>query len=122
MAFRAKIEAGEVEVLGRDPDAGPVVLERRFRSHTGQDRVEERASHDAGWHGSVMLRKMLGERRFDFAKSLYAVRDALLPIVGNNPSAVVLDFYAEFGNDSPCRHAVESARRRPTAYRFCHEQ
>jgi adenine-specific DNA-methyltransferase len=105
--IRAKIETGEVEVLGRDPDAGPVVLERRL-DLTRAKTVWKRASHDAGWHGSVMLRKMLGERRFDFPKSLYAVRDALLPIVGNNPSAVVLDFFAGSGTTA---HAVALLNR-----------
>jgi adenine-specific DNA-methyltransferase len=65
--------------------------------------VWKRARHDAGWHGSVVLRKLLNARSFDFPKSLYAVRDALEPVVGTKPDALVLDFFAGSGTTA---HAV----------------
>lgn len=44
-----------------------------------------------------MLTRILGKRRFDFPKSLYAVRDTLLPIVKENPDALIVDFFAGSG-------------------------
>ena len=54
--------------------------------------------HDAGTHGTTMLHQILGRRdAFPFAKSLYAVRDTLLTVVGDRPNALVLDFFAGSG-------------------------
>lgn len=54
--------------------------------------------HDAGTHGTSMLHQILGKRdAFPFPKSLYAVRDALLTVVGNRPNALILDFFAGSG-------------------------
>ena len=99
---RNKIESGEVKVNGREGGDGPVVLERT-QDLTRAKTVWKRARHDAGWHGSVLLRKLLGERPFDFPKSLYAVRDTLLPLLASKPDAVVLDFFAGSGTTA---HAV----------------
>jgi adenine-specific DNA-methyltransferase len=104
---RAKIASGEVAIVGHDGSSGSVVLERQ-RDLTRAKTVWKRARHDAGWHGSVLLRKLLGARLFDFPKSLYAVRDALLPVIGNNPDALVLDFFAGSGTTA---HAVALLNR-----------
>lgn len=54
--------------------------------------------HDAGTHGTSMLHKILGRRdAFPFPKSLYAVRDTLLTVVGDRPNALILDFFAGSG-------------------------
>lgn len=54
--------------------------------------------HDAGTHGTSMLHQILGRRdAFPFPKSLYAVRDTLLTVVGQRPNALVLDFFAGSG-------------------------
>jgi hypothetical protein len=55
---RTKIGSGEIEVVGRDPDDGPVRLERKI-DLTRAKTVWKRARHDAGWHGS-----RLGPARF----------------------------------------------------------
>jgi adenine-specific DNA-methyltransferase len=60
--------------------------------------------HDAGTHGTTLLHHLLGKRNaFPFPKSLYAVRDALLTVVAQRPTAVVLDFFAGSGTTA---HAV----------------
>lgn len=54
--------------------------------------------HDAGTHGTSMLHQILGRRdAFPFPKSLYAVRDTLLTVVGQRPNALILDFFAGSG-------------------------
>jgi adenine-specific DNA-methyltransferase len=47
--------------------------------------------HDAGAGGSDVLTAFLGERRFAFPKSVYAVQDALSAVVRSNPNALILD-------------------------------
>ena len=66
--------------------------------------VWHRSRHDAGAHGTDMLRALLGTGRpFPFPKSLYAVEDALRIAVGSSPDAVILDFFAGSGTTA---HAV----------------
>jgi adenine-specific DNA-methyltransferase len=93
---RRKIESGEVVVSGADPVSGSAKL-ARTRDLTRAKTVWKRARHDAGWHGAVVLRDMLGDRVFDFPKSIYAVRDALQPLLCSRPDALVLDFFAGSG-------------------------
>lgn len=51
--------------------------------------------HDAGTHGTTLLHKILGRRNaFPFPKSIHAVRDTLVTVVGNRPNALILDFFA----------------------------
>jgi adenine-specific DNA-methyltransferase len=62
-----------------------------------------KVSHDAGWHGSRLLDRFLPGRSFPFAKSLYAVRDALRFFVAEKPNAVIVDFFSGSGTTA---HAV----------------
>jgi adenine-specific DNA-methyltransferase len=104
---RSKIESGEIAVRGYDDVSGSALLELQadlIRAKT----VWKRARHDAGWHGSVVLRKLLNARLFDFPKSLYAVRDALEPVIGNKRDALVIDFFAGSGTTA---HAVALLNR-----------
>jgi adenine-specific DNA-methyltransferase len=109
---RTKIEAGEIAVVGRDP-AGSVVLERQL-DLTRAKTVWKRARHDAGWHGAVVLRSLLGARVFDFPKSIYAVRDALAPILKRKRNAVVVDFFAGSGTTA---HALALLNRSDDGHR-----
>jgi len=103
---RSKIDSTEIAIVGYDP-SGSAILERQ-RDLTRAKTVWKRARHDAGWHGSVVLRRLLGDRVFDFPKSLYAVRDALAPIIGTIPDATVVDFFAGSGTTA---HAVTLLNR-----------
>ena len=61
------------------------------------------SSHDAGANGTNLTKKLLGDKRFTFPKSLYAVEDALRFFVKDKPDAVILDFFAGSGTTA---HAV----------------
>lgn len=104
---RTKIEAGEIAVVGHDVISGAAILQMK-RDLTRGKTVWKRARHDAGWHGSVVLRKLLNARVFDFPKSIYAVRDALQPVIGHKRDAVVVDFFAGSGTTA---HAVALLNR-----------
>jgi adenine-specific DNA-methyltransferase len=60
--------------------------------------VWHRTTHDAGAYGTGLLRAFLTQgRKFPFPKSLYVVRDALAAVVGANPNALIVDFFAGSG-------------------------
>lgn len=90
---QAKIRKNEIPVQGRDPDNGPYILGDAQRLVVPKT-VWKRARHDAGKWGSRTIRELLGNVSFDYAKSPYAVLDALAVVVGDRPDALILDFFA----------------------------
>ncbi len=97
---RARIERGEIKVVGHDPITKSVNLE--YSGNEAKRRniktVWHRGTHDSGIYGSSVLRSILGgESKFSFPKSIYAVRDALAAVVRDNPNALILDFFAGSG-------------------------
>lgn len=94
-----KVKNGELIVVGREWENGPVILE--YAVDAGESKraktVWNRTLHDAGTYGSTLLQKIVGNRAFDFPKSLYAVRDVLAVATGLNKSALIVDFFAGSG-------------------------
>ena len=96
----SEIERGELTITGYEWERGPAILEYADQEQSAGMRAKtvwHRTQHDAGTYGSSLLRSMLGARSFEFPKSLYAVRDTLATVVGNNPTALVVDFFAGSG-------------------------
>jgi adenine-specific DNA-methyltransferase len=97
---RARIEKGEIVIVGKNSISGHVEL--AYSSSTARQRsiktVWNRGLHDSGIYGSSVLRSVLGEgTTFPFPKSIYTVRDTLLALVRNKPNAIILDFFAGSG-------------------------
>lgn len=94
-----KVKNGQLRVVGRIWENGPVILE--YADDVGESKraktVWNRTLHDAGTYGSTLLQTIVGNRAFDFPKSLYAVRDVLAVTVGENKSALIVDFFAGSG-------------------------
>jgi len=109
------IKDGQIEVVGRDPD-GAVQGVYRERKGVIPKRVWNKASHNAENGGSLVLSKLIPERRFPFPKSLYAVEDALRFFVINKPEAVVLDFFSGSGTAA---HAVMRLNKQDGVKRQC---
>lgn len=78
--------------------------------------VWNQTSHFARDHGSNLLKTILGEKRFDFPKSLFAVEDTLRFVVSNKPRAIILDFFAGSGTTA---HAVMRLNRQDAGRRQC---
>ena len=92
---RRQIDEGAIRIVGRDADSGAVTVEYTEGQQRSIKTVWHRATHDAGTYGSSLLRNILGEGgRFAFPKSIYAVRDAVAAVVGNQPNALLVDFFA----------------------------
>jgi adenine-specific DNA-methyltransferase len=109
------IQDGRIEVTGRDPD-GSVQAVYRERKGVIPKRVWNMPSHNAENGGSLVLSKLLPDRRFPFPKSLYAVEDALRFFVMNKPEAIILDFFSGSGTTS---HAVMRLNRQDGGRRQC---
>lgn len=72
--------------------------------------------HNASSFGTLVLKKVLGEKRFDFPKSLYAVHDTIRFFVANKPNALILDFFAGSGTTL---HAVNLLNKEDGGHRRC---
>lgn len=75
-----------------------------------------KTSHEAGWHGTRLLSRFIPGVDFDYAKSLYAVEDALRFFVKNNPDATILDFFSGSGTTA---HAVMRLNKQDGGRRQC---
>lgn len=72
--------------------------------------------HNASSYGTLTLKKIIGEKRFDFPKSLYAVHDTLRFFIANKHNALVLDFFAGSGTTL---HAVNLLNKEDGGNRRC---
>lgn len=73
-------------------------------------------THNSQAHGSVLLKKIIGENDFPYPKSLYAVRDALRFFVADKPDALIIDFFAGSGTTV---HAVNLLNAEDGGHRRC---
>ncbi|MCZ7550761.1 MAG: site-specific DNA-methyltransferase [Anaerolineales bacterium] len=71
--------------------------------------------YDANIYGTQLLKEILG-REFPFPKSLYNVKECLYATVGQNKTAIVLDFFAGSGTTA---HAVMELNRDDNGNRQC---
>lgn len=74
------------------------------------------STHDATQYDSRLLGNILGNKRFTFPKSLYAVKDALRFCTANKPDALILDFFAGSGTTM---HAVNLLNAEDGGHRRC---
>jgi adenine-specific DNA-methyltransferase len=102
-----KLRTGELKSVGREAD-GRIVVEPARGLTRRAKTVWNRESHDASAYGTALLTKFIGDRKFPFPKSLYAVEDTLRFFVKSKPNAVVLDF---FGGSGTTAHAVARLNR-----------
>jgi adenine-specific DNA-methyltransferase len=97
------IENGTFVVTGRSEEGALELSLGERKKAVAPRTVWSLTSHFARDHGSHLLRRLIGERRFPFPKALYAVEDTLRFVVGDKPNAIVLDFFAGSGTTA---HAV----------------
>ena len=110
------------QIEGRAEDGSLIA----FRSsEKGTPNSEERVpptqwhvkSHNASENGSAMINSLLGRlRAFDYAKSLYAVEDALRFFISDKREAIILDFFAGSGTTA---HAVMRLNKQDNGRRQC---
>lgn len=109
-----KVESGIYEISGYRED-GSVISDTEIHAIIPgtQWRI---AAHDASRHGTNLLTTILGEKRFSYPKSLYAVLDCLRFVVANKPNALIVDFFAGSGTTL---HAVNLLNAEDGGQRRC---
>jgi adenine-specific DNA-methyltransferase len=112
----AAIESGQLEVAGRMEDGALIVRYANGSRAAAPRTLWNMTSHDAGSHGTSLLRSIMPDRRFPFPKSLYAVEDALRFFTKDRPDAIVLDFFSGSGTTA---HAVMRLNRQDGGRRQC---
>lgn len=110
------IEEGVIEVTGRDANGSLQTVYAEGSRSTAPKTIWNMTSHDAGSHGTNIIRTLLPGRRFPFPKSLYAVEDALRFFVASKPEAIILDFFSGSGTSA---HAVMRLNRQDGGHRQC---
>ena len=111
----AQIKSGDIKVAGNDPVTGSVILEPTMFKKKPMT-VWHRSRHDAGRHGTEMLKTLLGDKRFNYPKSLYSTLDAIACVMSDRKNAVVLDFFAGSGTTL---HAVAALNASDGGRRQC---
>lgn len=97
-AEKRRIENGELECYGRDEDGSWLIRKKEnIKRVTTTKSVWMAPSHDAGIYGTILIKSILCNKRFDFPKSLYAVHDTIRFFVANKPNALIVDFFAGSG-------------------------
>ena len=91
-----RIEVGEVKVTGYEETGAAILVEESGSQLRVPKTVWNKVSHNAGWHGSKLLSKILVDRKFPYPKSLYSVMDAI-NVVCQKPNALIIDFFAGSG-------------------------
>ncbi len=113
----AKIENGEYIVIGHKPNGAMIISSENYIPKWIPGTQWHVSSHQAGGTGgSVLIKSILNDKRFDFPKSLYAVRDALKFIIANKPNALIVDFFAGSGTTL---HAVNLLNAEDGGHRRC---
>lgn len=109
------IETNRARVVGSNPD-GSVVAKYVTHKMKMPTTTWLRQSHNAEVYGTELVKDLLGEKSFPYPKSLYAVEDCLRLFIGDNPKAIVLDFFSGSGTTA---HAVMRLNKQDSGSRQC---
>jgi len=110
-----KVELGEFIVAGKRDDGSKIIVAPSGKASRPTTSWREK-SHDAGAHGTSLLRTMLKDRKFPFPKALYAVEDTLRLFAGAQPNAIIVDFFSGSGTTA---HAVMRLNKQDGGRRQC---
>lgn len=111
-----KVEAGIFNIIGKRED-GSIITDKAESEQKRVCGTQWRiTSHNAGTYGTALLLKVMGQKRFDFPKSLYAVHDTIRFFVANKPNALIVDFFAGSGTTL---HAVNLLNAEDEGHRRC---
>ena len=94
--YKDKIASGRWAVRGFREDGSKIVVETGGKL-SRVTTVWKETRYDAKTYGTVVLKNIVKDSRFSFPKSLYSVLDTLRYFVADNPSALILDFFAGSG-------------------------
>lgn len=112
-----KIRLGEYIVEGYKENGAMIISSANYSPKWVPGTQWHVTTHQAGGvGGSVLVKKILGEKRFDFPKSVYAVMDSLRFVTVDKPDALIVDFFAGSGTTL---HAVNLLNAEDGGNRRC---
>ncbi len=110
-----RIKKGDIVITGHRPD-GSVVVEYTKAKKSIPTTVWGGTLFSASEHGSKIITKIFGDKRFTFPKSVYATGLTVAPFVTNKPNALILDFFAGSGTTL---HAINLLNSEDDGHRRC---
>ncbi len=69
----------------------------RYKTHFTYKTVWTKKSFNANSYGSKLINKILGEKKFDYPKSVYAVEECIKVVCGDRKNALIVDFFSGSG-------------------------
>ena len=109
------IANGDVMITGKRSDGSVIAVYNTQRKVMPKTQWSFK-SHDSREYGTYLLDKIIGEKRFSYPKSLYAVEDCLKYFISGNPNALIVDF---FGGSGTTLHAVNLINAEDSGKRRC---
>lgn len=109
------IKNGDVVITGKRPDGSVIAVYNTQRKVMPKTQWTFK-SHDAREYGTYLLDRTIGEKRFSYPKSLYAVMDCLKYFKAGKPDALIVDFFAGSGTTL---HAVNLMNAEDGGRRRC---
>lgn len=113
--YKTKVKQGRWAVIGERPDGSKIVVETGGKIERVTTVWDEK-SYDAGTYGTTLLNSIIGNGKFDYPKSLYAVHDTLMYFVREKKNALIIDFFAGSGTTL---HAVNLLNAEDDGHRRC---
>lgn len=94
--YKEKLKSGRWKIIGERKDGSKIIVETKGKI-TRTTTVWRNKVYDAGSYGTSLLKSIIGDGKFNFPKSLYAVADTLSYFVTSKPDAIIVDFFAGSG-------------------------
>lgn len=113
--YTEKIESGRWATRGLREDGTKIIVETDGKI-TRATTVWQNKLYDAGQYGTSLLGQFIGSGKFNFPKSLYAVRDTLKYFTANKKNTLIVDFFAGSGTTL---HAVNLLNAEDNGHRRC---
>ena len=110
-----ELENNVYEIVGKNDDGSVIAVYKDSKAMMPKSQWDI-SEHDASYFGTRLIKAILGNNRFTFPKSLYAVSDTLNFFLVNKPHALVIDFFAGSGTTL---HAVNLLNAQDGGHRRC---
>lgn len=88
----------------------------RYKTHFTYKTVWTKKSYNANSYGSKLINKILGDKKFDYPKSVYAVEECVKAVCGDKKNALIVDFFSGSGTTL---HAVNLLNAEDNGNRRC---
>lgn len=113
--YKKKFKDGRWKIIGERDDGSKIIVETQGKI-TRTTTVWQKKVYDAGAYGTTILKSIIGDGKFSFPKSLYAVCDTLNYFVAKKEKALIVDFFAGSGTTL---HAVNLLNAGDGGHRRC---